>query len=75
TCGRLHTQHHYFSRLDDAWRAEFGDEVERPLWADLLRSGGLEVSKRSGVAIFDLEFDVIISAMYALSASAEGDCY
>ncbi|CAI7847622.1 unnamed protein product [Closterium sp. NIES-54] len=23
TCGWLHTQHHYFSRLDDAWRAEF----------------------------------------------------
>ncbi|CAI7874193.1 unnamed protein product [Closterium sp. NIES-53] len=44
----------------------FGDEVERPRWADLLRSG---------VAIFDLDFDVILSAMYALSASAEGDCY
>ncbi|CAI7877034.1 unnamed protein product [Closterium sp. NIES-53] len=30
---------------------------------------------RSGVAIFDLDLDVIISAMYALSFSAEGDCY
>ncbi|CAI7806824.1 unnamed protein product [Closterium sp. NIES-53] len=30
---------------------------------------------QSGVAIFDLDFDVIISAMYALSFSAEGDCY
>ncbi|CAI7834508.1 unnamed protein product [Closterium sp. NIES-53] len=30
---------------------------------------------RSGAAIFDLDFDVIIFAMYALSASAEGDCY
>ncbi|CAI7907211.1 unnamed protein product [Closterium sp. NIES-53] len=49
-----------------AWHAEFGDEVERPRWADLLRSG---------VAIFDLDFDVILSAMFALSASAEGDCY
>ncbi|CAI7916729.1 unnamed protein product [Closterium sp. NIES-53] len=29
----------------------------------------------SGVAIFDLDFDVIIFAMYALSFSAEGDCY
>ncbi|CAI7787836.1 unnamed protein product [Closterium sp. NIES-54] len=66
TCGRLHTQHRCFSRLDDAWRAEFGDEVELPRWADLLRSG---------VAIFDLDFDAIISAMYALSVSAEGDCY
>ncbi|CAI7784546.1 unnamed protein product [Closterium sp. NIES-53] len=63
---RLHTQHRCFSRLDDAWRAEFGDEVERSRWADLLRSG---------VAIFDLDFDVILSVMYALSASAEGDCY
>ncbi|CAI7927892.1 unnamed protein product [Closterium sp. NIES-54] len=58
--------HRCFSRLDDAWRAEFGDEVERPRWADLLRSG---------VAIFDLDFDVIPFAMYALSASAQGDCY
>ncbi|CAI7805052.1 unnamed protein product [Closterium sp. NIES-54] len=66
TCGRLHTQHRCFSRLDDAWYAEFGDEVERPRWAYLLRSG---------VAIFDPNFDDIIFAMYALSASAEGDCY
>ncbi|CAI7806160.1 unnamed protein product [Closterium sp. NIES-54] len=58
--------HRCFSRLDDAWRAEFGDEVERPRWADLLRSGD---------AIFDLDFDVIPFAMYALSASAQGDCY
>ncbi|CAI7894897.1 unnamed protein product [Closterium sp. NIES-53] len=66
TCGKLHTQHRCFSRLDDACRAEFGDDVERPRWADLLRSG---------VAIFDLDYDAIISAMYALSFSAEGDYY
>ncbi|CAI7881521.1 unnamed protein product, partial [Closterium sp. NIES-54] len=36
TCGKLHTQHRYFSRLDDAWRAEFGDDVELPRWANLL---------------------------------------
>ncbi|CAI7818442.1 unnamed protein product, partial [Closterium sp. NIES-54] len=30
---------------------------------------------RSGVAIFDLEFDAILAAMYAVSISAEGDCY
>ncbi|CAI7849107.1 unnamed protein product [Closterium sp. NIES-54] len=66
TCKKLHIQHRCFFCLDDAWRAEFGDEVERPRWADLLRSG---------VAIFDLDFDVILSAMYALSASVEGDCY
>ncbi|CAI7860097.1 unnamed protein product [Closterium sp. NIES-53] len=62
----FHTQHRCFSRLDDAWHAEFGDEVERPRWADLLRSG---------VPIFDLDLDAILSAMYALSVSAEGDCY
>ncbi|CAI7918066.1 unnamed protein product [Closterium sp. NIES-54] len=66
TCGKPHTQHRCFSRLDDAWRAEFGDEAERPCWAELLRSG---------VAIFDLDYDVILAAMYALSVSAEGDCY
>ncbi|CAI7903133.1 unnamed protein product, partial [Closterium sp. NIES-54] len=36
TCGRLHTQHRCFSRLDIAWRAEFGDDVEPPRWEDLL---------------------------------------
>ncbi|CAI7806515.1 unnamed protein product [Closterium sp. NIES-53] len=47
-------------------RTEFGDEVERPRWAELLRSR---------VAIFDLDYDAILAAMYALSVSAEGDCY
>ncbi|CAI7805202.1 unnamed protein product [Closterium sp. NIES-54] len=42
TCGRLHTQHRCFSRLDDAWH---------------------------------LDFDAILSTMYALSVSAECDCY
>ncbi|CAI7811806.1 unnamed protein product, partial [Closterium sp. NIES-53] len=28
-----------------------------------------------GVAIFDLDYDAILSAMYALSTSDEGDCY
>ncbi|CAI7829316.1 unnamed protein product, partial [Closterium sp. NIES-53] len=66
TCGKLHTQHYCFFRLDDAWRVEFGDEAEPPRWAELLRTG---------FAIFDLDFDAILAAMYALSASAEGDCY
>ncbi|CAI7906450.1 unnamed protein product [Closterium sp. NIES-54] len=66
TCGRLHTQHRCFSHLDDAWRAEFGDDVELPRWADLLTFR---------IAIFDLDFDAILSAMYAVSVSAEGDCY
>ncbi|CAI7792366.1 unnamed protein product, partial [Closterium sp. NIES-53] len=66
TCGKLHTHHRCFSRLDDAWRAEFGVDVELPRWAYLLRSR---------IAIFDLDFDVILSAMYALSVSAEGDSY
>ncbi|CAI7801500.1 unnamed protein product [Closterium sp. NIES-53] len=30
---------------------------------------------RYGVDIFDLYYDAILAAMYALSASAEGDCY
>ncbi|CAI7881041.1 unnamed protein product [Closterium sp. NIES-54] len=66
TCGKLHTQHRCFSCLDDAWRGEFGDIVKLPRWADLLRSR---------IAIFDLEFDAILSAVYALSVTAEGDCY
>ncbi|CAI7838116.1 unnamed protein product [Closterium sp. NIES-54] len=66
TCGKAHTQHRCFSHLDEAWRAESGDEAKRPRWAELLRSG---------VAIFDLDHDAILAAMYALSFSAEGDCY
>ncbi|CAI7806210.1 unnamed protein product, partial [Closterium sp. NIES-53] len=52
TCGKFHTQHRCFSRLDDAWRAEFGDEGERPRWVELLRSG---------VDIFALEYDAILA--------------
>ncbi|CAI7906467.1 unnamed protein product, partial [Closterium sp. NIES-54] len=66
TCGKPHTQHRCFSRQDEAWRAEFGDKAERPRWAQLLRFG---------VAIFDLDYDAILPAMYALSVSAEGDLY
>ncbi|CAI7898354.1 unnamed protein product [Closterium sp. NIES-54] len=48
TCGKPHTQHRCFSRLDDAWRAVIGDEAERFRWAELLRSG---------VDIFALDYD------------------
>ncbi|CAI7830513.1 unnamed protein product, partial [Closterium sp. NIES-53] len=58
--------HRCFSRLDNAWRGEFGDEAERPRWAELLMSG---------VDIFALDYNAILAAMYALSVSAEGDCY
>ncbi|CAI7912855.1 unnamed protein product [Closterium sp. NIES-54] len=34
-----------------------------------------ESDEESGVAIFDLDFDAILAAMYAVSISAEGDCY
>ncbi|CAI7887675.1 unnamed protein product, partial [Closterium sp. NIES-54] len=66
TCGEFHIEHRCFSSLDDAWCAQFGDDVKRPRWKDFLRSG---------VAIFDLDYDAVISFMYALSSSAEGDCY
>ncbi|CAI7781378.1 unnamed protein product [Closterium sp. NIES-53] len=44
----------------------FPDATEIPRWGDLLKSG---------VAIFDLDYDAILAAMYAVSISAEGDCY
>ncbi|CAI7866958.1 unnamed protein product [Closterium sp. NIES-53] len=40
TCGKFHTQHRCLSSLDDAWRAEFGEEAERPCWAELLSAEG-----------------------------------
>ncbi|CAI7915085.1 unnamed protein product [Closterium sp. NIES-54] len=58
--------HRCFSSHYDAWRAEFGDDFEHHHWAELLRSG---------VAIFDLDYDAILFAMYAMSVSAEGDSY
>ncbi|CAI7805847.1 unnamed protein product [Closterium sp. NIES-54] len=39
-CGRFHTERRCFARLDDAWRTEFGDDVERPRWAELLSAEG-----------------------------------
>ncbi|CAI7906249.1 unnamed protein product [Closterium sp. NIES-53] len=66
TCGKPHSQHCCFSHLDDAWHAKFGDQAERPRWAELLRSG---------VGIFALDYDAILPAMYAFSVSNEGDCY
>ncbi|CAI7854803.1 unnamed protein product [Closterium sp. NIES-53] len=61
TSMKAHTQHRCFSHLNDAWRAEFGDEVERPHSAELLRSG---------VAMFELDNNAILCAMYALSTCA-----
>ncbi|CAI7799901.1 unnamed protein product [Closterium sp. NIES-53] len=66
TCGLSHTAQRYYGRLTDAWRAQFPDVVELPRWGDLLRQN---------VDIFDLDFDAILAAMYALTDSAEGDCY
>ncbi|CAI7836357.1 unnamed protein product, partial [Closterium sp. NIES-53] len=40
--------------------------VELPHWHDLLLQN---------VPIFDLDFDAILAAMYAIADSAEGDCY
>ncbi|CAI7896795.1 unnamed protein product [Closterium sp. NIES-53] len=66
TRGLPHTAQRCFGRLTDAWCAQFPDAVELPRWGDLLRQN---------VAIFDLDFDAILAAMYALTDSAEGDCY
>ncbi|CAI7882207.1 unnamed protein product, partial [Closterium sp. NIES-53] len=40
----------------------------------VLRTGD-RAGKQAGVAIFDLDYDAILAAMYAVSYSAEGDCY
>ncbi|CAI7829954.1 unnamed protein product, partial [Closterium sp. NIES-53] len=65
-CGGLHATQRCFGRLTDAWRTQFPDASEIPCRGDLLRSG---------VAIFDLDFDAILTAMYGVSISDEGDCY
>ncbi|CAI7844955.1 unnamed protein product, partial [Closterium sp. NIES-54] len=65
-CGGLHSTQRCFGRLTDAWRHQFPDATEIPHWGDL---------SRAGVAVFDLDYDAILAAMYALSTSDEGDCY
>ncbi|CAI7827366.1 unnamed protein product, partial [Closterium sp. NIES-53] len=65
-CGGVHPTHRCFGRLTDAWRHQFPEATEIPRWGEL---------SRAGVAIFDLEFDAILAAMYAVTISDEGDCY
>ncbi|CAI6001461.1 unnamed protein product [Closterium sp. NIES-65] len=65
-CGGSHSTKRCFSRLTDAWRHQFPDATEIPRWGEL---------SRAGVAIFDLDYDAILAAMYAVSTSDEGDCY
>ncbi|CAI7882492.1 unnamed protein product [Closterium sp. NIES-53] len=65
-CGGLHSAQRCFGRLTDSWRHQFPGATEIPRWGDL---------SRAGVAIFDLDYDAIHAAMYALSTSDEGDCY
>ncbi|CAI7854531.1 unnamed protein product [Closterium sp. NIES-53] len=65
-CGLPHTTQRYFGRLTDAWRTQFPDAVELPHWHDLLLQN---------LPIFDLDFDAILAAMYALADITEGDCY
>ncbi|CAI7835878.1 unnamed protein product, partial [Closterium sp. NIES-54] len=67
TCGTLsHTQSRCFAHLSDAWRTEFGDEGELPDWVELLGQR---------VDIFALDYDAILTAMYALPTSADSTCY
>ncbi|CAI5970092.1 unnamed protein product, partial [Closterium sp. NIES-65] len=54
----------------------------REWYAARQRGGGtgpctyvLRTGDRAGVAIFDLDFDAILAAMYAVTISEEGDCY
>ncbi|CAI7865389.1 unnamed protein product [Closterium sp. NIES-53] len=65
-CGGLHSTQRCFGRLTDAWRHQFPDTTEIPRWGDL---------SRAGVAVFDLDYDAILAAMYAVYDSVEGDCY
>ncbi|CAI5994496.1 unnamed protein product [Closterium sp. NIES-64] len=65
-CGGSHSTQRYFGRLTDAWRHQFPDATEIPCWGEL---------SRAGVAIFDLDYDAILAARYAVSTSDEGECY
>ncbi|CAI5983634.1 unnamed protein product [Closterium sp. NIES-65] len=65
-CGGPHSTQRCFGRLTDAWRRQFPEASEIPRWGDM---------SRAGVAIFDLDYDAILAAMYSVTTSVEGDCY
>ncbi|CAI5959784.1 unnamed protein product [Closterium sp. NIES-64] len=65
-CGGPHSTQRCFGRLTDAWRRQFPEASEIPRCGDLAKAG---------VAIFDLDFDAILAAMYAVADSVEGACY
>ncbi|CAI5951212.1 unnamed protein product [Closterium sp. NIES-65] len=65
-CGGAHPTQRCFGRLTDAWRHQFPEATEIPCWGEL---------SRAGVAIFDLDFDAILAAMYPVPISEKGDCY
>ncbi|CAI5995129.1 unnamed protein product [Closterium sp. NIES-65] len=65
-CGGPHSTQRCFGRLTDVWRRQFPEASEIPRWGDLAKAG---------VAIFDLDFDAILAAMYAVADSVEGACY
>ncbi|CAI7766367.1 unnamed protein product [Closterium sp. NIES-54] len=66
-CGTVgHTGSRCLACPSDAWRTEFGDDAELLDWVELLRQR---------VDIFALDYDAILTAMYALSTSAEGACH
>ncbi|CAI5973689.1 unnamed protein product [Closterium sp. NIES-64] len=65
-CGGPHSTQRCFGRLTEAWRRQFPEASEIPRWGDL---------SRARVAIFDLDYDAILAAMYSVTTSVEGDCY
>ncbi|CAI5935798.1 unnamed protein product [Closterium sp. NIES-65] len=65
-CGGPHSIQRCFGRQTIAWRHQFPEASEIPRWGEL---------SRTGVPIFDLDYNVILAAMYAVFDSVEGDCY
>ncbi|CAI5994721.1 unnamed protein product [Closterium sp. NIES-65] len=65
-CGGAHPTQRCFGHLTDVWRHQFPEATKIPRWGEL---------SRAGVAIYDLDFDTILSAMYSVTISDEGDCY
>ncbi|CAI5948237.1 unnamed protein product [Closterium sp. NIES-65] len=66
SCGGAHSTQRCFGRLTDAWRHQFPEATEIPRWGEL---------SRAGVAVFEIDFDAILAAMYAVTISDEGECY
>ncbi|CAI7786944.1 unnamed protein product [Closterium sp. NIES-53] len=66
----------FMAQDEKDWKVYLDAAARMPtgVWSVAQEQGECRFDK-AGVAVFDLDYDAILAAMYALSTSDEGDCY